>query len=206
MSGSHPTPNADGQPAGASREGDPSMEDILASIRRILSEEENAEAAAGNAAEEKEPDPAGEPEEEDVLVLDSSMIVSEREAATPAPSPAPAAAAPAMAQPEPEPVPVAVPPPTAAPSTETPAAASPAAASLLAPEAAAAALTAMSDLVRTLAAERSTQVHRGGPTIEDLVREEIRPLLKTWLDTNLPPIVERLVRAELERVVNRAVP
>ena len=46
----------------------------------------------------------------------------------------------------------------------------------------------------------------GRPTIEDIVREEIRPLLKHWLDTNLPPLVERLVRAEIERVVGRAVP
>ena len=48
-------------------------------------------------------------------------------------------------------------------------------------------------------------MHRGGPTIEDLVREEIRPLLKEWLDAHLPPLVERLVRAEIERVVGRAV-
>jgi uncharacterized protein len=60
-------------------------------------------------------------------------------------------------------------------------------------------------LVRHLA-ERSTQVHGGGPTIEDIVREEIRPLLKSWLDANLPPIVERLVRTEIERVVGRVVP
>jgi cell pole-organizing protein PopZ len=45
----------------------------------------------------------------------------------------------------------------------------------------------------------------GGPTLEDMVREEIRPLLKAWLDENLPPVVERLVRAEIERVVGRAV-
>jgi cell pole-organizing protein PopZ len=38
------------------------------------------------------------------------------------------------------------------------------------------------------------------------VREELRPLLKDWLDANLPPMVERLVRAEIERVVGRAVP
>ena len=48
-------------------------------------------------------------------------------------------------------------------------------------------------------------MHRGGPTIEDLVREEVRPLLKAWLDANLPPVVERLVRAEIERVVGRAI-
>jgi cell pole-organizing protein PopZ len=37
-------------------------------------------------------------------------------------------------------------------------------------------------------------------TLEDLVREMLRPLLKTWLDDNLPGVVERLVRAEIERV------
>jgi cell pole-organizing protein PopZ len=37
-------------------------------------------------------------------------------------------------------------------------------------------------------------------TLEDLVREMLRPMLKTWLDDNLPAMVERLVRAEIERV------
>jgi cell pole-organizing protein PopZ len=37
-------------------------------------------------------------------------------------------------------------------------------------------------------------------TLEDLVREMLAPLLKTWLDDNLPGLVERLVRAEIERV------
>ncbi len=37
-------------------------------------------------------------------------------------------------------------------------------------------------------------------TLEDLVREMLRPMLKTWLDDNLPSMVERLVRAEIERV------
>jgi cell pole-organizing protein PopZ len=37
-------------------------------------------------------------------------------------------------------------------------------------------------------------------TLEDLVREMLRPLLKSWLDHNLPGMVERLVRAEIERV------
>jgi hypothetical protein len=77
---------------------------------------------------------------------------------------------------------------------------------LIAPEAAAAAVASVGALVRTLTAERSMQVHSGGPTIEDIVREELRPLLKQWLDVNLPPLVERLVRAEIERVVGRAVP
>jgi len=37
-------------------------------------------------------------------------------------------------------------------------------------------------------------------TLEDLVREMLRPMLKAWLDDNLPGMVERLVRAEIERV------
>jgi len=37
-------------------------------------------------------------------------------------------------------------------------------------------------------------------TLEDLVREMLRPMLKSWLDDNLPSLVERLVRAEIERV------
>jgi cell pole-organizing protein PopZ len=37
-------------------------------------------------------------------------------------------------------------------------------------------------------------------TLEDLVREMLRPMLKSWLDDNLPAMVERLVRAEIERV------
>jgi cell pole-organizing protein PopZ len=73
----------------------------------------------------------------------------------------------------------------------------------VAPEAVAATAVSVGALMQTLATQRSTAVHRGGPTIEDLVREEIRPLMKEWLDTHLPPLVERLVRAEIERVVSR---
>ena len=36
-------------------------------------------------------------------------------------------------------------------------------------------------------------------TLENLVREMLRPMLKAWLDANLPDLVERLVRAEIER-------
>jgi cell pole-organizing protein PopZ len=37
-------------------------------------------------------------------------------------------------------------------------------------------------------------------TLDDLVKDMLRPMLKVWLDDNLPGIVERLVRAEIERV------
>jgi cell pole-organizing protein PopZ len=76
---------------------------------------------------------------------------------------------------------------------------------LVAPSAAAGVASSVGELLRAVAAKREpVPVYRNGPTIEDLVREEMRPILKAWLDTNLPPLVERLVRIEIERVVSRA--
>jgi hypothetical protein len=156
--------------------GDPSMEDILASIRRILSEDEGP---AGVGGKPPEPLPHRGGTDDGVLVLDPTMMVSD-----PAHE----------AQPLPD-----------SQVLATPAVSEPAPSTLVAPEAAAAAATSVGGLVRTLT-ERGTQVRSDGPTIEDIVREELRPLLKSWLDANLPTVVERLVRAEIERVVGRVVP
>lgn len=181
------------------------MEDILASIRRILSEDEQpasaptpteptpavpapavpmpapAETVAAPAPPAPPPEPPSPPAKpaEDVLLLDASMLVEP----PPAPSPPPA--------------------PQEAPPAEQPAEPFPTT-GLLAPAAAAAAASSVGELVRRLSAERGAAVHRGGPTIEDVVREEVRPLLKAWLDAHLPALVERAVRAEIERVVGRA--
>jgi cell pole-organizing protein PopZ len=57
--------------------------------------------------------------------------------------------------------------------------------------------TAVDSAFNTLA--HTVLVHNAR-TLEDLVREMLRPLLKNWLDDNLPGMVERLVRAEIERV------
>ena len=165
-----------GSPPAAAAGSDPSMEDILASIRRILSEDEAP--ASGSPA----PPPAV-PAGDNVLVLDPAMMV-----------PDPVREAEPLVEPLPQ-----VPPNLPVPSPGAPS-------TLVAPEAAAAAASSVGNLVRTLTAERTMQVRSGGPTIEDIVREELRPLLKAWLDANLPPLVERLVRAEIERVVGRAVP
>jgi cell pole-organizing protein PopZ len=40
-------------------------------------------------------------------------------------------------------------------------------------------------------------------TLEDLVRDMMRPLLREWLEANLPDIVERQVRQEIDRVSGR---
>jgi len=45
-----------------------------------------------------------------------------------------------------------------------------------------------------------TVLSQNARTLDDLVKEMLRPMLKTWLDDNLPSLVERLVRAEIERV------
>ena len=45
-----------------------------------------------------------------------------------------------------------------------------------------------------------TVLSNNARTLEDLVKEMLRPMLKVWLDDNLPGLVERLVRAEIERV------
>ena len=44
-------------------------------------------------------------------------------------------------------------------------------------------------------------VKKHEPTLEDVVRETLRPMLKSWLDENLPRVVERMVQAEIERVI-----
>jgi uncharacterized protein len=159
------------------------MEDVLASIRRILSEQDPHQAATAPA-----PAPTGR--SDDVLVLDPSMMVPDERAQTPTPT-----ASPSQTE---------TPRDTASQSrAEAVAETSP---NLVAPEAAAAAATAVSSLLRTLAADRALKVRPGGVTIEDIVREELRAMLKDWLDTHLAVMVERLVRAEIERVVGRSVP
>jgi cell pole-organizing protein PopZ len=185
-------PKGSGGAAGAP--GDPQMDDILASIRRILNEDEAAGAGPGLPPPPPATAPpaaaaASAPGGPEPLQLTEAMLVQ------PPPAPAPAAAAP----PPPPPAPPSGPPPS------PPLAASPAE-PLVAPAVVAATTAAVGQLLRTVAQERAAQVSRGGPTIEDVVREEIRPILKDWLDTHLPPLVERLVRAEIERVVGRALP
>jgi cell pole-organizing protein PopZ len=66
-------------------------------------------------------------------------------------------------------------------------------AALLSPRATAAVDLAFNTLAHTVLVQNSR-------TLEDLVREMLKPMLKAWLDDNLPNMVERLVRAEIERV------
>ncbi len=193
------------------------MEDILASIRKILNEDDAGKPSGETTAEQHHVPSHEGTHTDDVLMLDESMMVPvEPPVLQP---PAEGAAAPPPAS-EPVPMPMLsgpvrselVPPSPAPPDLVSPvplpppAITTPLATPLVSPAAAGAASGSVEMLMRTLARERTTATHRGGPTIEDLVREEMRPLLREWLDTHLPPLVERLVRAEIERVVNRMSP
>ncbi len=90
------------------------------------------------------------------------------------------------------------PEPTRAESARAPAAAPPPALrafddGLLSPHTTAAVDLAFNTLAQTVLVQNSR-------TLEDLVREMLKPMLKAWLDDNLPGLVERLIRAEIERV------
>lgn len=64
---------------------------------------------------------------------------------------------------------------------------------LLSRQATAAVDTAFASLTHTVLSQNAR-------TLDDLVKEMLRPMLKSWLDDNLPSLVERMVRAEIERV------
>jgi hypothetical protein len=206
------------------------MEEILASIRRIISDEGKPgdappEEAARPPAAEAVPagalpvapapapapvaavEPVEEEPAEEVLVLTEVVeeIPSPPEQKTPAPVQA-------------EPMPMAPPPdlpePPPAPARDVPPAAKRAATDreaedvlnpieLVSETTASASVTALTELTRSILRSRELSLG-GGRTLEDLVREAMVPMLKEWLDENLASVVERLVRQEIERVVRRA--
>ena len=78
---------------------------------------------------------------------------------------------------------------------------------LMAPAAAAAAAASVEALLKQLSDERISALLPSpspSPTIEEIVRAELRPFLKAWLDEHLPPMVERLVRVEITRLIGRS--
>lgn len=179
---------------------EPSMEEILASIRRIISDDEVKPAEAGGEPAPVAEEPAAVDIDEDVLDLGAEaalVLPPEPEAEAkpvdgdvdfldpPAPEPEPVQIAP---EPPPEPVapPVfaAAPPPPSAPFDM---------AQLLSDQTSSAVTSAFGQLAHTVLSNNAR-------TLEDLVKDMLKPMLKGWLDDNLPTMVERLVRAEIERV------
>jgi cell pole-organizing protein PopZ len=221
----------------AAKAQEPSMEEILASIRRIIADDDASKAAKPAAPA---PKPAAPPP--------AAVAPAPKPAPAPQPAPPPPAAknsqddidamfAGAEAEPEPEPKPNGAPPADILELTEA-MEAEPAPM----PAPALRHIDAMPDVIeapepepepeelptveqarrqfheqtgperhllssRTTAAVDSafnslaqTVLVQNSRTLDDLVREMLRPMLKAWLDDNLPNMVERLVRAEIERV------
>lgn len=212
---------------------EPSMEDILASIRRIIADEEPAKPPV-KAAPEPEPVVAPPPKPvvaeapvEEIDPVEAAFAAADAEpevldlkpdqiAATPVPKPAsrsalrPAAPDPfedidfAEAEPEPAPKPVAAAPsaPIVPPMPQPiPQPAPPAAFHVPVANDGALLGTATQHAVANAFGTLETAVFgSSGRTVEDLTKELLRPMLKVWLDDNLPTLVERLVREEIERV------
>src|SRR5579872_2583450 len=170
---------------------EPTMEEILASIRRIISEDEpQGESAPAEAAPEPvaeaAPAPAPEPEAEEVLELNEPL---------PEPTPEPVA----LTEPEPEPAPPVI-EPEPEPFPEPVAAAPlPDDEPLVSDPTADETASAFGHLARSISMPRE------GRSLEDVVRELLNPLLKAWLDENLPAIVQAKVDEEVERIARRRV-
>jgi cell pole-organizing protein PopZ len=184
----------------AQRAHEPSMEEILASIRSIIADDrEPAAAPAPKVGASAGPQ----------IVYTNNAAPSARPVAAapetaeaaPPPSPAPAPAPAAVAAPSPKvvwekpasPPPAAAVAPPAAPAPQ-PNEAAPADEEPFASVETEAAVAASFQALSTTVALQSTAM------IESLTRDMLRPMLKSWLDDNLPSIVERLVRAEIQRV------
>jgi cell pole-organizing protein PopZ len=209
---------------------EPSMDEILASIRRIIAEDTARPGGVPPSPDEAEPTLAGatptaESESSDVLLLtdmldeDGSVVslsepveptltarsVDKAEPTLTARSVDPGEPTPRATESRQEPSfsrPAAEP---GSPRTEDPAMAVARTASqqLMSQDRAQASAALLRELVRSVT--RANELSLGGdPTLHALVREALGPLLRDWLDANLPALVERLVRAEIDRVSARA--
>jgi len=147
--------------------------------------------AATPAPEVRAPEPEPEPES-DVLELTDEMAVD--------PEPTPAPPPPSFRRVEPRddlefaeaPSPRPTPPPSYAP-VDFDAPPLPPQQPILAQSTVSAVESAFNSLAHTVLSSNAR-------TLEDLVKEMLRPMLKSWLDDNLPGLVERIVKAEIERV------
>ncbi|MSO98153.1 MAG: DUF2497 domain-containing protein [Rhodospirillaceae bacterium] len=179
---------------------EPSMEDILASIRKILSEDE-AEAPKPEPPKAAPPPlpPPPEPEPEasifdevpeepgpDIQAVDPEPLQLSMEQQV-------APQEPVYEQPQQQYQPQQYQPQDYPPQQY-----------LVGDPAAQAAGASIAQLANAVSRERAIALGNSGITLEQLVREICTPILKDWLDTNLPYMVERIVKQEMERIVNRS--
>jgi cell pole-organizing protein PopZ len=179
---------------------DPSMDDILASIRKIISDDEARAQVNSQQAAHQSGRPAGAPPEaqtraagrDDVLML-TDLIEDSKPGADEQPIPLPRIDPAHAAE---------MPQPSVEPRAEQ---------SLVGPAVVGAATSAFARLNQAVqdsvpppaAPDPGPSMGGNGKTVEDLVKEMLRPMLKEWLDRNLPPMVERYVEREIVRLTRR---
>lgn len=212
---------------------EPSMEDILASIRNILADEESGDAVSENKAErhtdEEDEDivlenrevnvpaaaveekteerniPEPETDDEEVLNLTSEMIVRSEETAKPAAAEVFSAENEEEDDFTPEPV---IPQKPLKEETLSDLIQEKAMESLEDEDMLLSAPTVQAAAqtlshLRDFASDRKMRLGSADLTIEAIVRETLKPFLKEWLDVNLPVIVERVVKKEVAHIMDR---
>ncbi len=147
---------------------EPSMEDILSSIKRIIAEDvETGGASRARRRPAPQPTPVEVAEDDDVLELSEAMPESD----------APSIAAPVAAAPAP-----------VAPGEK-----------IISDQAAEASRARLASLTRLVIKPEVA----GSDTLEGLVREMLKPMLRDWLDANLPDLVETMVAKEIARITGQ---
>ncbi len=214
---------------------EPSMEEILASIRRIIADDDAKAPVPAAAVQTSAPSPTvvaaappamqvmppppieflrdippaePVPEASDILDLTEEMRTPEPEPAAPAFTTVDAQSdvvfadpTPQFEQPEPEPeLPAAAEHPAEMPDYDPLEAARQTLSEQVEMDRPLLSRTATAAVDSAFASLTHTVLSQNARTLDDLVKDMLRPMLKAWLDDNLPSLVERLVRAEIERV------
>lgn len=183
---------------------EPSMEEILSSIRRIIADDQDEEGGgakpAAAPAKAKAAKPTQSPAEEDVLDLTQVVDAGEAKPATP-----PALGADASEldleleeDDDDEPTPAAAPPkpPAAAPRRIEE--------GLVSAPTASASTNAFARLAKAAASSEQPSRGFGDKTVEAFLTDLLKPMLKDWLDQNLEGVVERVVEQEVKKLARRA--
>ena len=185
-----PNPLTPDQPAA-----EPSMEEIIASISRVIAEDNSTVGAVrplrSARSEILELTEAVEPDGSTKHVAPGAAVSVSAVSGEPAPTPVVAGIGP---------VPLSVEPAVAPQSSHS-------RERILSSETSGAAATAFARLgavSREARAEGELAIGAGDRTLEEIVRDTLRPLMRAWLDQHLPGVVERLVREEIARVVSEA--
>ena len=190
--------------ANSAAEGEPTMEEILSSIRKIISEDEPQPGEAAKdqeAAEEAAPAAAAGMAQAEVEELVDEVLELTDRVEEGAGQPGPDSS-------EEREIDAILTTVTDAPAgemqeTETQRSST---GGLISPKTDTAVTSTLANFFDEMVKDKTPQEAQSGssPTLDSIVREMLGPYLKAWLDENLEPIVERTVRDELKRMARRA--